>query len=155
MDPEPSEEQRGFFEEIDSAEVVVVILAALGQCLVLDSRYTTEDPPEMSVSPPLGSGERRLHELNQARPHLPKAQRLVGVPWGGSLNALVRSGVGERPVPIGEMERATPQLLGHTEKILGQPFVAGNRESNAGQPGFGVFRVLQPGEGLEWVERPG
>ena len=93
MDPESNEERRGFSEEIDSAEVVVVILTALNQCLVLDSRRTAEDPPEMSVSPPLGSGERRLQALNQARPHLPNAQRMLAIPWAGSVNALVRSGV--------------------------------------------------------------
>jgi hypothetical protein len=98
VDPEPSEEQKGVFEEIDSAEVVVVIFSALGQCLVMDGRHTNEEPPEMSVSPPLGSGKRRLRELNQARPNIPEAQRLVGIPWGGSVNALVRSGVWDRLV---------------------------------------------------------
>ena len=98
MDSDSGEELREFFQEIDSAEVVAVILPALGQCLVLDSRNTADDPPQMSVSPPLGSGEQRLRELNRARPHLPEAQRLVAIPWTGSVDALVRSGVWQRLV---------------------------------------------------------
>ncbi len=98
MDSDSGDELREFFKEIDSAVVVIVILPALGQCLVLDSRNTADDPPQMSVSPPLGSGERRLRELNRARPYLPEAQQLVAIPWTGTVDALVRSGVWQRLV---------------------------------------------------------
>ena len=98
MEPEFNRDIGEILNEIDSAEVVTVIFPLLGRCLVLDSRSTADDPPLLTVVPQAGSGERRLHQVNQARPHLPEARGLAAIPWIGSVEALVRSGVWERLV---------------------------------------------------------
>ena len=78
-------------ENAEAAEVVCVILPTINQCLVYDSRSAPGDPPRITVSPPLGSGERRLRHVNKARPNLERARELAVLPWTGSINAFANS----------------------------------------------------------------
>ena len=80
-------------ENAETAEVVCVILPTINQCLVYDSRSAPNDPPRLNVSPPLGSGERRLRHVNKARPGLERARELAVLPWTGSINAFANSRV--------------------------------------------------------------
>ena len=77
----------------ETAEVVCVIFPLISQCLVYDSRQGPEDPPKISVSPPLGSAERRLRHVNQSRPHLRHARGLAVIPWIGSITTMAGSDV--------------------------------------------------------------
>jgi hypothetical protein len=77
----------------ETAEVVCVIFPLISQCLVYDSRNGPEDPPRITVSPPLGSAERRLRHVNQSRPHLRHARALAVIPWIGSITTMVGSDV--------------------------------------------------------------
>ncbi len=98
MEPEFERDMQDILNELDAAEVVTIILPLLGRCLVLDGRTTHEDPPHLSVVPQAGSAERRLQQVNSARPHLPAAQKVVAVPWTGSVDGLNRSEIWERLV---------------------------------------------------------
>ncbi len=80
-------------QSAETAEVVCVILPVIDQCLVYDSRSATDDPPRISVSAPLGSGDRRLRHVNRARPDLPRARELSVIPWTGSIEAFAASRV--------------------------------------------------------------
>ena len=92
MDREIERQMQEVLLSVEQAEVVCVIFPHFAQCLVFDSRYTAEDPPRMTVSPLLGSAERRLHQLNQARPHLPRAQGIVAIPWADSVASMAGFG---------------------------------------------------------------
>ena len=78
-------------ENAETAEVVCVIMPVLNQCLVFDSRTAVDDPPTISVSAPLGSGERRLRHVNRARPDLKHARELAVLPWSGSIGSFENS----------------------------------------------------------------
>lgn len=78
-------------QNAEAAEVVCVILPIINQCLVYDSRSDINDPPKMTVSAPLGSGERRLRHVNKARPDMERARELAVLPWSGSINAFSNS----------------------------------------------------------------
>ena len=89
---------REVMQSVEQAEVVCIIFPHLSQCLIFDSRHTAEDPPRVTVSPPLGSAERRLRDLNRARPHLPRAEGMVAVPWTESVRSMAQSRIWERIV---------------------------------------------------------
>ena len=90
-EPDFDREMAEALENAETAEVVCVILPVINQCLVYDSRSATDDSPRMTVSAPLGSGERRLRHVNKARPHLERAHELAVLPWSGSINAFENS----------------------------------------------------------------
>ena len=92
-EPEFDHEMAEALENAEAAEVVCIILPLINQCLVYDSRSARDDPPRISVSPPLGSGERRLRHVNKARPHLERSRSLAVIPWPGSVGSLAESGV--------------------------------------------------------------
>ena len=98
MEQESSRELPEILRELDTAEAVTIIFPMIDQCLVLDGRGTVEDAPQLTVSPPLGSAERRLQQLNERRPHLPAITDLLAFAWTGSVESLVRSGVWDRLV---------------------------------------------------------
>ena len=92
-EPEFDHEMAEALENAEAAEVICIILPLINQCLVYDSRSAPDDPPRIAVSPPLGSGERRLRHVNKARPHLERSRSLAVIPWPGSVGSLAESGV--------------------------------------------------------------
>ena len=95
MQPDSDSDMAEAIEHAEKSEIVCVILPFINQCLVLDSRQAENDPPRVSVSPPLGSAERRLRHVNQARPHLKHAREMALIPWSGSVQSLASSTVWE------------------------------------------------------------
>ena len=93
MEPEFDREMAEAIASAETAEVVCVIFPMINQCMVYDSRSEPGDPPRLSVSPPLGSAERRLRHVNKARPHLKHARELAVIPWTGSIGGMVESEV--------------------------------------------------------------
>jgi len=81
--------------QAERAEVVCVIMPIINQCLVYDARHTADDPPRLTVSPPLGSAERRLRQVNQSRPHLKYVRDLTVLPWTGSVESFAHSDIWE------------------------------------------------------------
>ena len=85
-------------DSVEQAEIVCIIFPLLNQCLIYDDRHTEVDPPRITVSQPLGSAERRLRQLNRARPNVPRASELTAFPWAGSVTSLVQSGIWDKMV---------------------------------------------------------
>jgi hypothetical protein len=90
-DQEFDHEMAESLRNAEAAEVVCVILPIINQCLTYDSRSALDDPPRITVSAPLGSGERRLRHVNKARPQMDRARELAVLPWSGSINAFSNS----------------------------------------------------------------
>jgi hypothetical protein len=90
-DQEFDHEMAESLQNAEAAEVVCVILPLINQCLTYDSRSALDDAPRITVSAPLGSGERRLRHVNKARPHMDRARELAVLPWSGSINAFSNS----------------------------------------------------------------
>jgi hypothetical protein len=90
-DQEFDHEMAESLQNAEASEVVCVILPLINQCLTYDSRSALDDPPRITVSAPLGSGERRLRHVNKARPHMDRARELAVLPWSGSINAFSNS----------------------------------------------------------------
>lgn len=95
MEQDFERELREALEEAEKAEVVCLILPLINQILVYDSRTSADDPPRLTVSPPLGSAERRLRQINQARPHLRHVREMAALPWTGSIDSMARSPIWE------------------------------------------------------------
>ena len=90
-DQEFDREMAEALQNAEAAEGVCIILPIINQCLVYDSRSALDDPPRITVSAPLGSGERRLRHVNKARPQLERARELAVLPRSGSINAFSNS----------------------------------------------------------------
>ncbi|MEX2599821.1 MAG: hypothetical protein WD533_09225 [Dehalococcoidia bacterium] len=95
MEPEFDREMAEAIASAETAEVVCVIFPMINQCLVFDGRCAPDDPPQLTVSPPQGSAERRLRRVNKARSHLKHAHDLALIPWTGSIHSMVESEVWE------------------------------------------------------------
>ena len=87
---------REVLDSVEQAEIVCVIFPILNQCLIYDGRHLNDDPPRITISQPLGSAERRLRQLNRARPNVPKATELTAFPWAGTVTSLVQSGIWDK-----------------------------------------------------------
>ena len=98
MQPDFDSDMHEALEHAERSEVVCIIMPFINQCLVLDGRYTADEPPTLTVSPPLGSAERRLRQVNQQRPNLKHTRELAVIPWPGSVASLVNSTVWEMMV---------------------------------------------------------
>lgn len=93
MDQEIERQMKELLKNVEQAEVICIIFPYFSQCLVFDGRCTNIDPPQITVAPLLGSAERRLYQLNQARPHLPKALGIVAFPWMNSITNMQGSAI--------------------------------------------------------------
>ena len=78
-------------QKAERSDIICIILPFINQCLVLDGRQEENDPPKVYISPPLGSAERRLRQINQSRPHLKHARELAIIPWTNSISSLASS----------------------------------------------------------------
>ena len=78
-------------QKAEQSDIICIILPFINQCLILDGRQEENDPPKVYVSPPLGSAERRLRQINQSRPHLKHARELAIIPWTNSISSLASS----------------------------------------------------------------
>ncbi len=92
MQPDFDNDMTEAVENAERSEVVCVIIPFINQCLVLDSREAKGDPPRLTVSQPLGSAERRLRHVNQARPNMKHTRELAVIPWVGSVQSFANSG---------------------------------------------------------------
>ena len=117
MQPDFDNDMTEAMENAEKAEVVCVIIPFINQCLVLDSRTAESDPPQVTVSPPLGSAERRLRHVNQARPHLKHTRELAVIPWAGSVQSFAGSSVWDMIVRR-MVESGFAEAVGSCEEAL-------------------------------------
>ena len=119
MQPDFDNDMSESIENAEKSEVVCVILPFINQCLVLDARQDENDPPRVSVSPPLGSGERRLRHVNQARPKIKHARELAVFPWSGSVQSLANSALWELIVRR-MADSGFPEVAGQCEDVMNE-----------------------------------
>ncbi|MBI4282680.1 MAG: hypothetical protein HY672_04265 [Chloroflexi bacterium] len=78
---------------IDSAEVISIYFPLLRRTILIDTRFTAEDPPMVKVVPMAASVEERNRALRKLRPHFPRPKSITIVPWPKYVESLVRLGV--------------------------------------------------------------
>ena len=83
---------------IETAEVLSILLPLLGRSLLVDTRCDAREGPMIRVVPMAGSVEERLRSLQRMRPHLPHPERLTVIPWPKRVLSLQTLGIWERIV---------------------------------------------------------
>lgn len=83
---------------IDVAEVISIYFPVLRKAMLIDTRFTVEDPPMVKVVPMAASIEERNRALRKLRPHFPKPKSITVVPWPKYVDSLVRLGVWQKIV---------------------------------------------------------
>ncbi|MDA0988043.1 MAG: hypothetical protein O2783_02665 [Chloroflexi bacterium] len=78
---------------IDSAEVISIYFPLLRKTILIDTRFTEEDPPMVKIVPMASSVDERNRALRRLRPHFPKPKSITVVPWPKYVESLVQLGV--------------------------------------------------------------
>ncbi len=81
------------FKQIESAQTLSLFFPMLRRSLVIDLRHGTQEGPMVRVMPMARSASDRLRSLKRLRPHLPRANEILAIPWTGYISTLVSSGV--------------------------------------------------------------
>ncbi len=81
---------------VQTAEVLSIILPLLQKTLLVDTRYDASQGPLVKVVPMAGSVEERLRSLSRIRPHFPQPQRLAIIPWPRRVINLKTLGIWDR-----------------------------------------------------------
>jgi len=87
-------------KNIANAEVISIYFPLLRKTMLIDTRYTVQDPPMIKVVPMAASGEDRHRALRRLRPHFPRPKTITVVPWPKYVESLVRLGVWEKVLEI-------------------------------------------------------
>ena len=80
-------------KNIDSAEVISIYFPLLRKTILIDTRFTEEDPPMVKVVPMASTVEERNRALRRLRPHFPRPKAITVVKWPKSVESLVQLGV--------------------------------------------------------------
>ena len=84
------------FKQIETAQTLSLFFPMLRRSLVVDLRHGTQEGPMVRVVPMARSAADRLRSLKRLRPHLPRANEILAIPWTGYVSTVVSSGVWER-----------------------------------------------------------
>ena len=85
---------------IDNAEVISIYFPLLRKTILIDTRFTTEDPPMVKIVPMASTVEDRHRILRKLRPHFPRPKTITLVPWPKYAESLVRLGVWQKVLEI-------------------------------------------------------
>ena len=80
-------------KNIDTAEVISIYFPVLRKTILIDTRFTEEDPPMIRIVPMATTPEERNRVLRRLRPHFPMPKAITVVPWPNYVKSLVRLGV--------------------------------------------------------------
>ena len=86
------------FDAIDMAEVLVVGFTLFPQRLLVDYRFSAEEPPLIKVVEPVQSAEDRIRELKKLRPQFAAPARFHFFVWPRRVGTLASLGVWPRVV---------------------------------------------------------
>ena len=80
-------------KNIDSAEVISIYFPLLRKTILIDTRFTEEDPPMIRIVPMATTPEERHRVLRRLRPHFPKPKAITVISWPKYVESLVHLGV--------------------------------------------------------------
>ena len=80
-------------KNIDSADVISIYFPLLRKTILIDTRFTEEDPPMIRIVPMATTPEERHRVLRRLRPHFPRPKAITVVPWPKYVESLVRLGI--------------------------------------------------------------
>ena len=80
-------------KNIGSAEVISIYFPLLRKTILIDTRFTEEDPPMIRIVPMAYTPEERNRALRRLRPHFPRPKAITVVPWPKYVESLVHFGV--------------------------------------------------------------
>ena len=84
------------FRNIDGADVISIYFPLLRKTLLIDTRFSEEDPPMVKVVPMVGTIEERRRALRRMRPQFSRPKEITVVPWPKYVESLVQLGVWQR-----------------------------------------------------------
>ena len=80
-------------KNVNTAEVISIYFPVLRKTILVDTRFTAEDPPMVRIVPMASSLEERQRSLRRLRPQFPRPRSITVVPWPKYVDSLVELGV--------------------------------------------------------------
>ena len=77
-------------------EVISIYFPLLRKSILIDTRFTEEDPPMVKVVPMASSVEDRHRALRRLRPRFPRPKTVTIIPWPKYAESLVRLGLWQK-----------------------------------------------------------
>ena len=77
-------------------EVISIYFPLLRKSILIDTRFTEEDPPMVKVVPMTSSVEDRHRALRRLRPRFPRPKTITIIPWPKYAESLVRLGLWQK-----------------------------------------------------------
>ena len=96
-------------KNVNTADVVSIYFPVLRKTILIDTRFTAEDPPMIRIVPMAGSLEERQRSLRKLRPQFPRPNSITVVPWPKYVTAWSSSEYGRRCLS-GSPTRGTKRL---------------------------------------------
>ena len=80
-------------DSIKEAEVISILFSMIRKSLVIDVRYSDDDPPIIRIAAQSRGPEDRLRYIRRQRPSLPRPTNVTMFPWSKSVESFVRLGI--------------------------------------------------------------
>ena len=80
-------------KKIGQAEVISMYFPMLRKTILIDTRFSGEDPPFVKIMPMATSLDERSRLLKKMRPHFPPPKAITVILWPKYVESLVGSGV--------------------------------------------------------------
>ncbi len=92
MDGDFELDVNGIQRAVMDAEVLSVLFVVMRKVLLVDTRFSPEDPPLVCVVSQVGSLDDRYRSIRRMRPQFPRPRKLVVIPWSRYVSGFVDSG---------------------------------------------------------------
>ena len=80
-------------KNVNTAEVITFYFPVLRKTILIDTRFTIDDPPMVRIVQMAGSLDERQRSLRKLRPQFSRPESITVVPWPKYVDSLVDLGV--------------------------------------------------------------
>lgn len=117
MDTEYHLDYDAILKTVRKADVIAFRFVTVPMRLLIDNRFTDNDPPMLKLVPPAGSAEERFKSLKKLRPRFRLPQRISAIWWPRYINGVVESGIWDAIVQR-NIDNGFPAIAAQCDELL-------------------------------------
>ena len=117
MDTEYHLDYDAILKTVRKADVIAFRFVTVPMRLLIDNRFTDNDPPMLKLVPPAGSAEERFKSLKKLRPRFRLPQKISAIWWPRYINGVVESGIWDAIVQR-NIDNGFPAIAAQCDELL-------------------------------------
>jgi hypothetical protein len=117
MDTEYHLDYDAILKTVRKADVIAFRFVTVPMRLLIDNRFTENDPPMLKLVPPAGSAEERFKSLKKLRPRFRLPQKISAIWWPRYINGVVESGIWDAIVQR-NIDNGFPAIAAQCDELL-------------------------------------